>query len=241
MVWAAIILGAVVAGLVQTVTGFGSGVVLIMVLSRLFEMTVAPSLNTSICIALSVSLAWRFRKDINFKLMIVPAIPYLTMSVCAISLLRFMNMTALAVAFGVFLMALSVYFLFFESRVHLQANYPTALFCGTVSGVFAGLFGVGGPLMALYFLTITKSRAAYVATLQFFFVLSNITSMTTRVLQGYYTPDLLPYTMAGILGVTAGKHLGLMVAEKLDGAKLKKVIYVFVGISGAINVIQNLM
>lgn len=32
----------------------------------------------------------------------------------------------------------------------------------------------------------------------------------------------------------------LMVAEKLDGAKLKKIIYIFVGISGAINIIQNL-
>lgn len=240
MVWAAIILGSVLAGLVQTVTGFGSGVVLIMVLSRLFPMTVAPALNTSICIALSVSLAWRFRKDIRFKLLIVPSIPYLIMSVCAISLMRFMNMTVLAVAFGIFLMALSVFFLFFESRVHLKPNYPTALFCGTISGVFAGLFGVGGPLMALYYLTVTQSRAAYVATLQFSFVLSNIIGMTTRILNGYYTLDLLPYTIAGIVGVTAGKHLGLMVAEKLDGAKLKKIIYIFVGISGAINIIQNL-
>lgn len=240
MAWLLVFFGSILAGTVQTVTGFGAGVVMIMVLSRLFELTVAPSLSTTICITLSASLAWRFRKDINFKLVIVPAIPYLTMSVCVISLLRYMNVTVLAVVFGVFLMVLSVYFLLFESRVHLQANYPIALLCGAVSGVFAGLFGVGGPLISLYYITITKSRATYIATLQFFFVLSSFTALTTRVLQGYYTLDLLPYTIVGILGIAAGKHLGLMVVEKLDGAKLKKIIYVFVGISGVINVIQNL-
>ena len=241
MVWLAVAAGAALAGLVQTVTGFGSGVVLIMVLSILFPMTVAPSLNTSICLALSVSLAWRFRKDIDFHLVLVPAVPYLTMGVCAISLLDFMDMKVLAISFGVFLMALSLYFLLLEKRVHLQPNYPTAIFCGTISGVFAGLFGVGGPLMALYFLTITKSRAAYVATLQFFFVLSNVVTMSTRLFQGYYPLDLLPVTIVGILGVTAGKHLGLKIAEKLDGERLKKIIYLFVGISGAINVIEQLV
>ena len=240
MVWPAVILGAVAAGLVQTVTGFGSGVVLIMVLSRLFAMTAATSLNASICIALSISLAWRFRRDIDFKLVLLPAVPYLIISVCAIRMLRFMDMSVLAVAFGVFLIVLSIYFLFFESRVHLKANLPTAVSCGGVSGIFAGLFGVGGPLMALYFLTITKSRASYIATLQFFFVLSNVVSMSTRLLEGYYTMDLLPITLAGIMGITAGKWIGLKIADRLDGAQLKKVIYLFVGISGIVNVIQNL-
>ena len=242
MVGVAVILcTALAAGLVQTVTGFGAGVVLIMVLSRMFEMTVAPTINTSICLVLSLSLVWRFRRDIQPKLVLVPIIPYLIMSVCAISLLRFMDMKVLAIAFGLFLMALSVFFFFFEKRVHIRGNYPTAIFCGTISGVFAGLFGVGGPLMALYFLTITKTRAAYVATIQFFFVVTNIVSLVTRGIQGYYSLDLLPYTLIGIVGVNLGKLLGLRVAEKLDGQRLKQVIYLFVGLSGAINVIQQLV
>ena len=221
MLYLAVLTVAVLAGLVQTVVGFGSGVVLIMILSRLFPLTIAASLNASICVALSVTLAWRFRRDIDFKLVMVPAIPYLIMSVSAISQLRSMDMHLLAIVFGIFLMALSAYFLFFENRIHLRPTYPTALFCGGLSGIFAGLFGVGGPLMALYFVTVTKSRATYVATLQFLFVLSNVIGLSTRVVQGYYPFSLLPVTVAGILGITAGKYIGLYIADKLDGSKLK--------------------
>lgn len=241
MVYLAVTVGAAAAGAVQTVTGFGSGVVLIMVLSHLYAMASASSLNTAICLALSASLTWSFRRSIAWKQVFTPAVPYFITSVLAIRLLPSMDMTVLAVVFGLFLIVLSLFFLFFESRIHLTGSLPTALVCGGVSGIFAGLFGVGGPLMALYFLTVTRGREVYVGTLQFFFLLTNLVSFATRLSEGLYGLDLLPVTLLGILGVTAGKGLGLLIAEKLDGGKLKQLIYIFVGISGAVTLAQQVL
>lgn len=239
MVYLAVTVGAAAAGAVQTVTGFGSGVVLIMVLSHLYAMASASSLNTAICLALSASLTWSFRRSIAWKQVFPPAVPYFITSVLAIRLLPSMDMTVLAVVFGLYL--LSLFFLFFESRIRLTGSLPTALVCGGVSGIFAGLFGVGGPLMALYFLTVTRGREVYVGTLQFFFLLTNLVSFATRLSEGLYGLDLLPVTLLGILGVTAGKGLGLLIAEKLDGGKLKQLIYIFVGISGAVTLAQQVL
>ena len=241
MLYLAVCLASLAGGAVQTVTGFGAGVVLVMILSRFFDMTAASSLNTAVCVALSASLAWQFRREISWTLLIPPAIPYIITSVLAIRLISSMDMTALAVIFALFLMVLAVFFLFFEKRVHLSGSYPTAIVCGGISGIFAGLFGVGGPLMALYFLTVTSRRATYVGTIQFFFLLTNLISLATRFTEGLYGASLFPATVIGIAGIIAGKWLGLRIAEKLDGEKLKKIIYIFVGISGAVTLIQQIL
>ncbi|MBQ2739799.1 MAG: hypothetical protein IJF36_06175, partial [Oscillibacter sp.] len=58
--------------------------------------------------------------------------------------------------------------------------------------------------------------------------------------EGLYGASLFPATVIGIAGIIAGKWLGLRIAEKMDGEKLKKIIYIFVGISGAVTLIQQI-
>ena len=241
MLWLAVILSAFVGGVVQTVTGFGAGVIMIMIFSRFFDIAVAASLNTAICAALSVALAWQFRKDIQWKLLVAPEIPYMIASVLVIRTISSMDMSILAIIFGIFLMSLSLFFFFFEKRVHLRGTLPTALTCGGISGVFSGLFGVGGPLMALYFVTIMPGHVAYVASMQCFFLISNVISLITRFIEGLYTVSLFPVTAAGIVAILLGKWVGLRIADRLNGEKLKKIIYIFVGISGAVTLIQQIL
>ena len=58
MTWLIVALTAAAAGAVQTVTGFGAAVVLMLVLPHLFGVVTASALSMSICIALTASLAW---------------------------------------------------------------------------------------------------------------------------------------------------------------------------------------
>ena len=79
--WVAIIIGAIIAGMIHTITGFGAGVLLIVILSNFYTMLAAPAINTSICLGLTVALTWKYRKLIRPRLIILPAIVYATVSV----------------------------------------------------------------------------------------------------------------------------------------------------------------
>ena len=65
--------------------------------------------------------------------------------------------------------------------------------------------------------------------------------MYVRVSEGIYTFDLLPYTLVGIVGITLGKLLGLRVLDKLDIDRMRRIVYAFVGISGVVNLVSNLL
>ena len=68
MTWLIVALTAAAAGTVQTVTGFGAAVVLMLVLPHLFGVVTASALSMSICIALTASLAWNSAAKRTFGL-----------------------------------------------------------------------------------------------------------------------------------------------------------------------------
>ena len=165
MLWIVLPLIAALGGIIHTITGFGSGIVMMLFLPSFLNMASAPALSSSINLFLSLILAFKFRKLIRVRLFLVPIIPYLIGSTMAIYALSGFDMRMVAIAFGVFLIILSLYFTFVAKKVTVTPNWQTAVLCGGISGVTAGLFGIGGPLMALYFLAITDSKEVTVLSM----------------------------------------------------------------------------
>ena len=153
MVYLAVALSAALGGFVQSITGFGAAVVMMTILPYFFTMAVAPSVSTSICLGLTVTLAWKLRKSIDLKLTLPPTLLYAAASVTAI---RFIG------------------------------------------------------------------------------------SMDLRVLSGYYTLDLLPLTLLGVAGVVCGQRFGLKLGGKLNAVQLRRLVYAYVILSGAVTVVQHL-
>ena len=112
MTWLIVALTAAAAGTVQTVTGFGAAVVLMLVLPHLFGVVTASALSTSICIALTASLAWKFRRKTDFRFIALPIAVFSLSSVVMINLIKSLDLWLIGAAFGAFLLALSLYYLF---------------------------------------------------------------------------------------------------------------------------------
>ena len=78
MVYLAVALSAALGGFVQSITGFGAAVVMMTILPYFFTMVVAPSVSTSICLGLTVTLAWKLRNDERVVCMEKTNIRYVT-------------------------------------------------------------------------------------------------------------------------------------------------------------------
>ena len=195
MVYLAVALSAALGGFVQSITGFGAAVVMMTILPYFFTMVVAPSVSTSICLGLTVTLAWKLRKSIDLKLTLPPTLLYAAASVTAIRFIGSMDLRVMTMVFGAFLMLLGAYLLLTEKKAAIRVTPAVTVVCGLLAGVCGGLFSIGGPIMAIYYLAATDSRESYLANAQANFAVNNVTSITTRVLSGYYTLDLLPLTL----------------------------------------------
>lgn len=240
MAYAVITAAALGAGIIQAVTGFGSAIFLMLFVPYFYNMVAASAIASSISMGLGITLAWRFRKHIQWRVCAFPAVVYMLCSVAGIQIIGSIDLDALTMAFGIFLVVLAVYFMTVSKKLSVTAGPVSATVCSVISGVTSGLFGIGGPLMAVYFASAARGKESYIANIQFVFALSNVVSFFTRISKGIYTFDLIPVTLLGFAGITLGKYIGLRILDRLDLEAMKKGVYLFVGISGILTVIQQL-
>lgn len=240
MIWAVVCLTSVASGILQTVAGFGSVMLMMMIFPFFFDMVQAPGLSLIINYLFCLALCWRYRKHISFSLALVPTLTYAAVSTAIVFTIGAIDMRILQIAFGVFFMALSVYFLVFAKHMRVKPTMATGLVCGTISGISSGFFAVGGPPMALYFVAAAENQMMYVASMQFLFTVTNTVNILSRVYNGLLGADLLPYAAAGTVSILLGMWLGQKINGKLNADKTRTIVYIFVGISGLVNVLQNI-
>lgn len=233
-----ILTACLAAGTLQSVTGFGAGIVIMMVLPLWFDLPVAAGISTAICMTLSLSMVWTYRKHVRLKKVLLPAVLYMTICSLVISFSRNLNQELMKMVFGAFLMALSIYYLFFSKKeVSGRLSLPVSLACIAFSAVSDGLFGIGGPLMVLYYMSSTKSRDEYLGCIQAFFALNTMWNTILRVSTGILTASQLPVILMGIAAITLGGLFGKKIADRMDGDKVRKLTYLMIGVSGLLNII----
>ena len=144
MVYLAVALSAALGGFVQSITGFGAAVVMMTILPYFFTMAVAPSVSTSICLRLTVTLAWKLRKSIDLKLTLPPTLLYAAASVTAIRFIGSMDLRVMTMVFGAFLMLLGAYLLLTEKKAAIRVTPVVTVVCGLLAGVCGDCFPSAG-------------------------------------------------------------------------------------------------
>lgn len=233
-----VMLTAVLAGIVQGVTGFGSGIVMMMVLPMYFALGESAGISTAICLFLNISMVYTYRKHISFKTIIPPAILYIIVCSMTIYLSTSIDQAFIKKVFGVFLILLAVYYLFInKNNERKKLSLPVSIMCIIVSAVCDGLFGIGGPLMVLYFLSQTHNTHEYLGTIQTFFLINCVYNTCFRIYRGIIGLAHLPLIGIGVIGIVLGGILANKIVDRLDGTLIRKLTYIMIGISGLINII----
>ena len=236
MVYVLLMIAALGSGIVQGVTGFGAGVLMMLVLANLFDLPQAAGLSGMIGLTLVSTMAFRYRSAINW-----PCLSFLLGSTIAISLSKGLNQGLLKMAFSLFLIGLSAYFLWQKKELELKASLPVMLGVGLFSGLCDGFFSIGGPLMVILYLAMTSSVEEYLGSLQLSFALSGLYSFSLRFFSGIITAQLLPFALVGVVAIQLGLQIGNRIVDRIDAGFLRRLTYAFIGISGAITLVTTLL
>lgn len=229
---------ALLGGLVQGVTGFGSGIVMMLVLPFLLSIPQSAAVSSLSAIPLAGSMVWRYRKSVSPRKVLLPAIPYLICSGSAIFLSTLVDQDLLKRVFGGFLVALAVYNFATMGRTGTgRLSLPVKVVCVVVSGLCDGLFGIGGPLMVMYFLSETDSHAEYLGSTQLFFFCNLVANSVLRAARGILTVDLLPMAALGVACLLVGLAVANRVLLRLNRAFVLRLTYAVIALCGVTNLL----
>lgn len=230
---------ALLAGLVQGVTGFGSGTVQMMILPWFFPLNEAAGISGVVCCSLTAVLFFRYRKYVKAKKVILPILLYTIGSYCSISFSTTVDQALMKRMMGVFLICLSVYFLFFQKKKMEKVGFVTAAVFSVISGISDGLFSIGGPLMVILFLARSDSKEEYLGNTQAHFFVTLVINCILRVRSGIITTVHLPFMLIGIACIWLGGWIAGFIADRINGEQLRKLVYICVGLAGVVNIIGS--
>ena len=226
-----------IAGLVQGITGFGSGPIQMITYTMRWPLSVAAAVSVCVSVALNLNMFLTYRREVHWKKILLPLIPYMVICAAAISFSMSVNQALMKKIFGAFLIVLAVYYLFFNHNKQKPFNLPKTILYVTVSALCDAFFGIGGPLMVLYFLNKTESSREYLGTMAGFFLINGIYSTGYRLACGILPTEYLPYAGLGIIVILIGVTVAHRVVDRLNDALLKKITYIMIGVSGIFNLI----
>lgn len=235
--------GSLAAGFIQSMSGFGAGTIMAIIFSLIpgITQTQAAAMTLSVCFPLTIYLALKYRKYFEWKLIVLPLIPYLIVSTVMNLVMKKIDGKLLPILFGVFQIILAVYYLFVSAAIKPRKDAVTGITIGGVSGATAALFGVGGPFLSIYMVAVSSSAKSYTANLQLLFVITNIFILSEKLAMGHYPFNAWYYTIAGIVAIIAGARLGVILINKIDIEKMKKIVYWFLLVSGVATILQAVL
>ncbi|WPC16666.1 sulfite exporter TauE/SafE family protein [Pediococcus inopinatus] len=144
-------------------------------------------------LASMVGLTYRYRHEFKFKRVIPPFIIYAAVATWSVHLSSVLDTNVMRMMLGGLLIALYLYFTLVKNSDSRQFPWYVAIGFMIISGFFNGLLGIGGPLMALYFLSLSKSIPEYTANIQGFFLIDAFYINSVRVANGILVPHDVPY------------------------------------------------
>lgn len=226
------------AGFVQRVSGFGLGIFAMLFFPYLFPShTAAAAISCLFSCGTSSYNAVKYRRNIPFKTVLPVAVGAFIVIPFAVILSKYVTKAFFERLLGTVLILLGIYFLFINRRMKIRPTVVNGLVAGGLGGMLNGLFSTGGPPVVLFMTHATASNLAYFSGIQFYFAVTNIYSTVCRAINGVLTPQVLFYAFIGFLACMTGDQVGRRIFDKLDGAKLKRIIYIGMMVSGVIMLI----
>ncbi|MCX5646150.1 MAG: sulfite exporter TauE/SafE family protein [Phycisphaerae bacterium] len=228
----AIVILVVAASAIGTVTGFGLSTVMIPVLALFYPV---PETLLFVGTVHWFNDLWKlvlFREGIRWRLILPFGLPGIVATVIGAHLLFTIPGTALQRVLGVFLLGYVV-FLFAKSAFKISQSAVAAVTGGALSGFFAGVFGMGGAIRALFLSAFDLPKAVYWATAGAIAIAIDTPRLATYIGQGTRLNSLLFWGMilfvpASFLGARFGKEL----LERIPQEHFRKIVAAFLFIVG---------
>ncbi|OGZ95231.1 MAG: hypothetical protein A3A28_00605 [Candidatus Sungbacteria bacterium RIFCSPLOWO2_01_FULL_47_32] len=232
-----------IAATIGTITGFGTSTLMIPVLVIFFPPVEAIFLVAIIHWFGDVWKVALFRSGFNLRLLLLFGVVGLATSFLGAFISLGANEQILLRLLGAFLVGYALFFIFqgkFSTKGEpasgwkMPAGNAMAISGGALSGFFAGMFGIGGPIRSMFLSAFDLPKAIYIATAGAIGLTVDVTRIIAYVAGGATLPRELWYGLFLFIPVSfVGAQTAKKIVDKIPQDKFRMVVAVFLFVIGA--------
>ncbi|MFU0831422.1 MAG: sulfite exporter TauE/SafE family protein [Oscillospiraceae bacterium] len=216
---------SLLASFIQGCTGFGYAIVSMSLLPLILPYKLAVTATAASSFVMVLYFAVKLRKHIHLKLLFWPLISSTVTSFAGVFLLANTSETWIRHILGLVLFCLSLYFIFLSNKIHISQTPANGLIAGTVSGIFNGLFNLGGPPMVVYFISAADDKMQYHATMQCYFAINGVIVLFSHAVMGDFNMQVMQCSGMLLIGVAIGCLAGFALFRRISADVMRRLVY----------------
>ncbi len=222
----------IIASTVGTMTGFGTSTIMVPILSMFLPIPITLLLVGIIHWFGDIWKIILFRSGLKWKLILGFGIPGIIFSYIGASIIINAPKENLAKILGIFII-IYVLFITLKPKFKLAQKNRNAIIGGTLSGFFAGIFGIGGAVRGLFLSAFNLPKSVYIFTSGTIALFIDSTRLATYLTGNIHLNKTLIYGFllfipASFLGAKIGKYL----VNKIPQKQFRIVVMAFLFLVG---------
>jgi len=209
-----------------TIAGFGSSALLIPVAIVFMDIKTAVFIVAVFHLFNNLFKIKMFWKQINFQIFVLFGIPSIVLAFTGAVLISILPVDIISKGLAAFLIMYAIYS-FLKPKFSLKESKITAVLGGSLSGLLAGLIGLGGAVRGAFLVAFNLAKETYVATSAMIATVIDLsripTYIVTKVVQDTSFYILIPFLIVcAYFGVRTGKIL----LTRIDQDTFRRIVAV---------------
>jgi uncharacterized membrane protein YfcA len=219
------------AYLVRGIAGFGSGLIAIPLLALIMPLTIVVPLIVFLDYIASASQGIKHREVIQWK-EIISLLPFAIVGILtALFIFKSVDMEALKIGLGTFILLFAVYSLFsFSGKTLISSLWSMP--AGSMGGLIGTLYGTGGPFYVLYLKFRKIEKTQFRATFATIFLLDGAGRLAGYVFTGLFSMDLVLMMAVAIPLMVIGMFIGSRIHTNMSQQTFQRAISLLLIFSG---------
>lgn len=234
-----IVLIVVLAGFVQGLVGFGSGLVMVPILVAVIE----PRLLIPVVLLQGLIMNWSLTLGTRKHIEIKRVMPILAGGMLGIpigsAMLLFMPQSYLKIMIGI-VVALFGGALLIGASLKIKREGPLSFPLGIASGVLNGSISLSGPPIILFFSNQKVAKENFRANLVFYFFALNVVTTLVFLFTGLITWDVLYLFFILLPAALIGTFIGTKISKRVDQKLFRRIALLLVIGAGVLSLISGL-
>lgn len=219
------------AGFIQGMTGFGSALVAMPLLSLFIDIKSAVPLCILNSVVITTFLTLKMRQHLDKKKILPLCIAAVPGVIVGSTLLKHVNSALIRTGLGLMLISYSLYNLFSNPKPR-KLHKAWSFVVGFLSGAIGAAFSAGGPPTIIYSTLNDWNKDEIKATLTGFFLFNSYLIATVHAVTGLTTLKIMSYLMISAPFALLGTVLGSISYGKIPQKLYLQLIYVFLVFMG---------
>jgi uncharacterized membrane protein YfcA len=222
------------AAFVQSVSGFGGGLVPMAFLPALIGIRSASPLVSLCAICVETVLLIRFHQMLSLReiwkvvLASIVGVPF------GVVLLKLVNEQVALSVLGVVLIGYSTYALL-GKRLPKLDHFSWSLLAGFLGGLLGGAYNTSGPPVILYADTQRWEPERFKSNLQGYFIVNSTQVLIGHYLAGNFRPDVLRWLPWALPAIAAGLLAGALLDKFIPPLLFRRIVLGMLIVMGLVN------